>query len=70
MRKKFLSENLKGRDYLEDLLLDGKIIIEWFLGKEGWEGMDWMYLALDRKQWLALGNVVMNLQVLKKVGNS
>jgi len=29
----FLSENLKGRDYLEDIGVDGKIILEWILGK-------------------------------------
>jgi hypothetical protein len=29
----------------------------------GWEGMDWIYLAQDGDQWLALKNVVMNLQV-------
>jgi hypothetical protein len=27
------SENLKGRDYLEDLNVSGKIILEWILGK-------------------------------------
>jgi hypothetical protein len=26
-------ENLKGRDQLEDLGVDGKIIFEWILGK-------------------------------------
>jgi len=30
---KFWSENLKGRDHLEDLSTDGKIILEWILGK-------------------------------------
>jgi hypothetical protein len=29
----FLSENLKGRDYSEDVVVDGGIIIEWLLGK-------------------------------------
>jgi hypothetical protein len=28
-------ENLKGRDNLEDLGRDGKIILEWILGKQG-----------------------------------
>jgi hypothetical protein len=37
MRKhKILSlENLKGRNYLEDLGVDRKIILEWILGKWG-----------------------------------
>jgi hypothetical protein len=30
----FWFENLKRRDYLEDLGIDGKIILEWILGKE------------------------------------
>jgi hypothetical protein len=29
----------------------------------GWEGVDWMHLALDRDQWWAVVNTVMNLQV-------
>jgi hypothetical protein len=34
-------ENLKGRDYSEDLGIDGRIILECILGKEGrkvWTG--------------------------------
>jgi hypothetical protein len=30
---KFQLEYLKGRDHFEDLGLDGKIILEWMLGK-------------------------------------
>jgi hypothetical protein len=26
-------ENLKGRDHSEDLGVDGKIVLEWFVGK-------------------------------------
>jgi hypothetical protein len=29
----------------------------------GLDGMDWIDLALDRDQWLALVNMVMNLRV-------
>jgi hypothetical protein len=29
----------------------------------GWDGMDWIDLALDRDQWMALLNTVMNLRV-------
>jgi hypothetical protein len=29
----------------------------------GWDGMDWIDLAQDRDQWMALVNTVMKLQV-------
>jgi hypothetical protein len=29
----------------------------------GWDGMDWIDLALDRNQWRALVNKVIKLQV-------
>jgi hypothetical protein len=29
----------------------------------GWYGMDWIDLAQDRDQWMALVNTVMNLRV-------
>jgi hypothetical protein len=29
----------------------------------GWDGMDWIDLALDRDQWRALLNTVMNVRV-------
>jgi hypothetical protein len=33
------------------------------LREVGWGGMDWIYLAQDRGQWMALVNTVMNLRV-------
>jgi hypothetical protein len=33
MHTVFWMENLKGRDHLEDLSIDGKIILEFILGK-------------------------------------
>jgi hypothetical protein len=33
MHTVFRFENLKGRDVLEDLGIDGRIILEWTLGK-------------------------------------
>jgi hypothetical protein len=29
----------------------------------GWDGMDWIELAQDRDQWMALVNMAMNLRV-------
>jgi hypothetical protein len=31
------------------------------LGEIGWENMDWIHLAQNRDQWLAVVNTVMNL---------
>jgi hypothetical protein len=50
------------RDQLEDLDVDGRIILNWFFRK--WDGdMDLIDLAQDRDSWLALVNAVMNLRV-------
>jgi hypothetical protein len=38
-------ENLKGRDHLEDLVVDGKIIFRMGLKEIGWEDVDWMHVA-------------------------
>jgi hypothetical protein len=38
-------ENLKERDLLEDLGIDGRIILNWILGKQGkrvWTGFIWL----------------------------
>jgi hypothetical protein len=54
-------EKLKGIDHLEDLEVDGKILLERILGK--YDGVDWIHLAEDRDQWRILKNTVMNLRV-------
>jgi hypothetical protein len=41
-------ENLKGRDYSEDLGIDGRIVLEWILGKLG--GKVWTVCI-----WLRIG---------------
>jgi hypothetical protein len=45
MHKEFWSENLKGRDRPKDLGVDGKIILEWILGRLGemiWTRFIWL----------------------------
>jgi hypothetical protein len=34
----------------------------------GWDGADWIDMILDRDQWRALVNTVLNLQVPQNVG--
>jgi hypothetical protein len=33
------------------------------LGEKGWDGVDWIGLAEDRKRWRALVNSVLNLRI-------
>jgi hypothetical protein len=40
--------NLKGRDHLEDMGLDEKMILEWILEKQGgkgWTGVIWLRIG-------------------------
>jgi hypothetical protein len=34
-------------DHFEDLGVDGRIILIWFL-EIGWDGMNWIHITLDR----------------------
>lgn len=47
---------------MEDLDVDGSIILEWVLKKE--DEMTWNDLALERDKWRTLVNTVMILRVL------
>jgi hypothetical protein len=43
-------ENLKRRDHLKDLGVDGRTILDWILGKEGgklWTGFVWLRIGAD-----------------------
>jgi hypothetical protein len=62
MHTKFYSEILKGRDHLGDLGIDRRITLKWILKKHV-KGVDWIHLAQDRDQWLALVNTVIKLWV-------
>jgi hypothetical protein len=44
----FWSENLKGRNHSEDLVVDGEINIRMDLREIGWQDVDWMHLGQDR----------------------
>jgi hypothetical protein len=44
----------------EDLHAYGRIL-RWI---SQWDGMDWISLAQAREQWMALGDMLMNLRVL------
>jgi hypothetical protein len=49
--------NLRERDILEDLGLNGMIVLKWIFKK--WdEGMDWIGLPQEREKWRAILNAV------------
>ena len=53
---------MRKRGNLEDLGVDGRIILKWIFRK--WDGsMDWVYLARDRDRWRAVVNAAMNFRV-------
>ena len=64
----FCSGNLTERDHLENLCLDGRIILKRVFRKLG-GGMDWIAVVQDRDKRWALVNVVMNIRVHKSAGN-
>jgi len=53
---------------LEDLGLDGRMMLEWILKKQG-VIVGWIHLAHDRDHLRAHVNTVMNIRVVSKAGN-
>ena len=52
----------------ENLGVDGRIILKWFLKKyDG--GVDWINVTRDKEQWWVFVNTVMNLGVPQNEGN-
>jgi hypothetical protein len=45
---KFLLENMKGKDHLENLNVDGWIILKLILREIGFEGVSFVFLVQDR----------------------
>jgi len=63
---KILLENLKGRVHLEDLGVDGRIVLKWVLQECGvrvWIGFIWLGVQLR-----TLVNTVMNLLLQQNSG--
>jgi hypothetical protein len=56
--------NLKGRDHLENLGVNGRMILKRILKKTVWYDVDWIDLAQDKDNWWTLVNAVMNFWVL------
>jgi hypothetical protein len=50
MHTGFWREDPKERDHLEDLGVDGRIILKFVFKELGHEGMDWVCLAQDTDQ--------------------
>jgi hypothetical protein len=56
-------KDIKGVGHLEDLGVDGRIILERILRDIGWKGVQLLHQARDKDQWWDLVNTVMNLRV-------
>jgi hypothetical protein len=58
----FGGEELRKRDYLEDLGVEGRVILKWIFEK--WDGgMDWIDLVQNMDGWRVVVNSAMNLRV-------
>jgi hypothetical protein len=58
-KKTFVSEKLKGKDYLQELYVDWKMVFK----ETDCEVVDWIHLAHIRVEWLIVTYTVMNLRV-------
>ena len=61
MRTGFCWGNLKERLYLENLGIDGRIILN---RKKGWLGVDWVNLAQDRDRLRSVVTMAMNFRII------
>jgi hypothetical protein len=60
---KFWLGSPKGRDYSEDLGVDGRIVLKWISGILGFGCVDWIHMAQHRDRCRVLVNTVMILRV-------
>ena len=65
----FGGRNLRERDRLEELDVDGKITVKMDLQDVGWGGMDWIDLVPSSDWWQVIVNALMNLRAPLNVGN-
>jgi hypothetical protein len=63
MDTRFWWGNLLQRGHLEDLSVDGTIILKFIFREVGRGGMNWIELAQDRDRWRTFVNALMNLRV-------
>jgi len=54
----FWWDNLRERDHLEDLDVDGRLIFKWIFGKWDEGGMDWIPVDEDKDRWWSSVNAV------------
>jgi hypothetical protein len=52
------------KDLLKDRDVDGRMGLDWMLGRLTGGGVECIHLAQDRNRWRAVVNAVMNLRVL------
>jgi hypothetical protein len=61
--------NLKGRDNLGKLIINGRLTLQWSVEKQC-DFRDLIYLALNSVQWRALVNTVIHFRFHKRRRNS
>lgn len=66
MISKVWMENLKGREYSEDLDVDGRILLlfELCLGDTGFKDVEWIHVDQDKDRWGNFVNTAMDVQIL------
>ena len=62
MHIRFRWGNLREGSHLDDLNVEGRIILKWVFNE--WDGgMDWIDMGRDRDRWLALVTTALHLRV-------